>query len=75
VQEIETWDDHDEGTAVAISTQMLSGGTVAGLGAYAQVNAALEEALDESLSRDPIFGPPQVHHMFFQPDIGLGVRR
>ena len=92
VQEIETWDDHDEGTAQAIGTQLLNGGSVAGLGddaqqlagatlallqdpeAYAKVTASLMEALDESFARDPIFGPPQVHHMFFRPDVGLGAR-
>ncbi len=90
VQEIETWDNHDEGGALAIAKQLLDGRPVAGLGddaqqlagatlallqdpsAYARVTKSLQEALDESFARDPIFGAPQVHHLFFRPDIKLG---
>jgi hypothetical protein len=87
VQEIETWDDGDEAVAQAVANQLLSNGSVAGLGddaqllagatlallqqprRYEDVTARLNEALDESFARDPIFRLPHAHRMFFRPEL------
>ena len=78
IQDIETWDDHDESRALVIKqallahrpiewlgddAQLLAGATIALLENPAQydiVTRSLNIGLDNSFSRDPIWGSPRI---------------
>jgi len=91
IQDIETWDDHDEEIAQTIAegiaarqsivghgddAQLLAGATLAVLrksGLYDAAQDALNEALDDSYRKDPIWGALIPHHAF-HPHVSAAAR-